>query len=48
MNFDDVVVVRYGATAGYIGHGIKGIIANNMFTINPANSICNICIYETR
>ena len=39
VDLDDVVVVRYGATAGFVGHGITGIIANNMFTINPSNSI---------
>ena len=31
---DDVVMVRYGA-AGEVGHGISGIIANNMFLIEP-------------
>ena len=34
----DVVVVRYGASAGYVGRGINGIIANNLFTIRPINS----------
>lgn len=34
----DVVVVRYGASAGYVGRGINGIIANNLFTIHPINS----------
>ncbi|MDD2435488.1 MAG: restriction endonuclease subunit S [Bacilli bacterium] len=34
VNIDDVVMVRYGATAGFVSYGIKGIIANNMFTIN--------------
>ena len=31
---DDVVMVRYGA-AGEVGHGISGVIANNMFLIDP-------------
>ena len=34
----DVVVVRYGASAGYVGRGVNGIIANNLFTIRPINS----------
>lgn len=34
----DVVVVRYGASAGYVGRGMNGIIANNLFTIRPINS----------
>lgn len=34
----DIVVVRYGASAGYVGRGINGIIANNLFTIRPINS----------
>ena len=36
---NDIVMVRYGATAGYVGRGIKGIIANNMFTVNPNDSV---------
>lgn len=31
---NDVVMVRYG-TPGFIGRGIKGAIANNMFKISP-------------
>ena len=30
----DVVVVRYGASAGYVGRGINGIIANNLGSSN--------------
>ena len=45
VDLDDVVVVRYGATAGYIGHGITGIIANNMFTINPSSTINKKFLY---
>ena len=41
----DVVVVRYGATAGFIGRGIAGIIANNMFTINPIEAITKDYLY---
>ena len=41
----DVVVVRYGATAGFIGRGITGIIANNMFTINPSEELNKEFLY---
>lgn len=30
-----VVIVRYGATAGFVGHGYRGILANNLFEIIP-------------
>jgi type I restriction enzyme S subunit len=30
---DDIVVVRYGATAGFIGRGFTGILANNLFKL---------------
>ena len=42
---DDVVVVRYGATAGFVGHGITGVIANNMFTINPLDFLDKKFLY---
>ena len=45
VDSDDVVVVRYGATAGYVGKGIAGIIANNMFTINPLDCIDKKFLY---
>lgn len=32
---DDVVVVRYGASAGFIGRGLDGILANNLFLVTP-------------
>ena len=32
---EDVVVVRYGATAGFIGRGFDGILANNLFKVEP-------------
>jgi|GEM_PF-7099201 len=31
---DSVVIVRYGATAGFVGHGYAGILANNLFEGN--------------
>jgi type I restriction enzyme M protein len=32
---DDIVVVRYGASAGFIGRGLDGILANNLFLVTP-------------
>lgn len=29
---DDLVMVRYGATAGFVGRGYEGILANNLFS----------------
>ena len=36
---DSVVIVRYGATAGFVGHGYDGILANNLFEVVPDESI---------
>ncbi len=36
---DSVVIVRYGASAGFIGHGYDGILANNLFEIVPEESV---------
>lgn len=41
---DDVVMIRYGA-AGEVGHGIKGVIANNMFLIDPQIEINKDYLY---
>jgi len=38
---DEVVVVRYGASAGFIGRGIEGILANNLFKVSPDERISN-------
>ena len=35
---DDIVMIRYGA-AGEVGFGIEGVIANNMFLIEPITKI---------
>ena len=32
---EEIVMVRYGETAGHIGRGFYGVLANNLFTINP-------------
>ena len=34
-----VVIVRYGATAGFVGRGYQGILANNLFEIMPDETI---------
>lgn len=39
IELDDVVVVRYGATAGFIGRGFKGVLANNLFKVAPNTDI---------
>ena len=36
---DSVVIVRYGATAGFVGHGYAGILANNLFEVVPDENI---------
>jgi type I restriction enzyme M protein len=35
INKEDVVVVRYGASAGFVGCGLEGILANNLFLVTP-------------
>ncbi len=35
VNEQDIVVVRYGATAGFIGRGLQGVLANNLFKVEP-------------
>lgn len=42
---DEVVVVRYGASAGFIGRGLEGILANNLFKISPDERISNDFLY---
>ena len=34
-----VVIVRYGATAGFVGRGYQGILANNLFEVMPDETI---------
>lgn len=36
---NSVVIVRYGATAGFVGHGYAGILANNLFEIVPNEEV---------
>ena len=37
INSKNVVIVRYGATAGFIGRGFDGVLANNLFVLNINN-----------
>ncbi|MCG8148618.1 restriction endonuclease subunit S [Moraxella sp. PS-22] len=39
LKTDDIAIVRYGATAGFICSGIEGLIANNIFKV-----IVNECL----
>ena len=32
---DEIAVVRYGATAGFISKGFNGVLANNLFKVIP-------------
>jgi len=41
---EDIVMVRYGAV-GFVGRGISGAIANNMFTITPNENINKSFLY---
>lgn len=46
VSADDVVVVRYGASAGFIGRGFDGILANNLFKVAPRkNTVTNPYLY---
>ncbi|MES2649616.1 MAG: restriction endonuclease subunit S [Bacteroidota bacterium] len=36
---DDVVVVRYGASAGFVSRGLSGVLANNLFQVIPNDEI---------
>lgn len=38
---DDLVMVRYGASAGFIGIGKEGILANNLFKLNHDRKLLN-------
>jgi type I restriction enzyme S subunit len=45
VKHEDIVMVRYGAT-GYVGRGIEGAIANNMFLITPEEIISKDYLYH--
>ena len=39
IDVKSVVIVRYGATAGFVGRGYSGILANNLFEVVPDESV---------
>lgn len=47
ISIENIVVVRYGATAGYIGKGKEGVLANNLFKVEPIQKfIINDYLYR--
>lgn len=38
---DEVALVRYGATTGFVCSGKEGVIANNLFKVTPKDKILN-------
>jgi type I restriction enzyme, S subunit len=38
---EDIALVRYGATTGFVCTGLEGAIANNLFKVTPVGSILN-------
>ena len=42
---NEIVMVRYGATAGFVGTGLSGVLANNLFTITPEVELDNKLLY---
>lgn len=42
---DELAVVRYGATAGYIGRGFDGVLANNLFKLIPDNETLDLSFF---
>ena len=41
VNLDDIVIVRYGASAGFVGTNKEGVLANNLFKVNYDRNIFN-------
>ncbi len=42
---DDISLVRYGATTGFVCSGIEGVIANNLFQVKPQDYIHRKWLY---
>ncbi len=42
---EDILIIRYGASAGQICRGISGVFANNLFRITPIKIISNSYLY---
>ena len=45
INEKDIVIVRYGASAGYVGRGFSGVLANNMFRVIPSENVDREFLY---
>ena len=45
VNKDDISLVRYGATTGFVCSGLEGVIANNLFKVTPKEEIINRYLY---
>lgn len=43
---DDIAIVRYGATAGFIGSGFSGVLANNLFKVTPTHRLNKSYLYR--
>jgi type I restriction enzyme S subunit len=39
INKDEIVIVRYGASAGFVARGKEGVLANNLFKLIPNNNL---------
>lgn len=44
-NPDDILIIRYGASAGQICRGFAGVFANNLFSITPTRRITKSFLY---
>lgn len=42
---EDILIIRYGASAGQICRGLSGVFANNLFSITPTKLISNSYLY---
>lgn len=45
VNKDEISLVRYGATTGFVCIGLEGVIANNLFKVTPKEEIGNKYLY---
>ena len=44
-NPDDILIIRYGASAGQICRGFTGVFANNLFSITPEKRLTKSFLY---
>lgn len=45
INSDEVAIVRYGASAGFVSRGYDGVLANNLFKVIPDKEIINSFLF---